>query len=76
MAKILIVDDEKNIRVNLATLFEGHGYEVRTAESGQEALARFSEEDGFDLVLTDYRMAEMNGYELLKHIKDRDLTFW
>jgi two-component system, NtrC family, response regulator AlgB len=73
MAKILIVDDEKNIRVNLATLFEGRGYEVRTAESGQQALARFSEEDGFDLVLTDYRMAEMNGYELLMHIKDRDL---
>src|ERR1700731_4619404 len=73
MAKIPIVDDEKNIRVNLATLFEGHGYEVRTAESGQQALARFSEEDGFDLVLTDYRMAEMNGCELLGHIKDRDL---
>jgi NtrC-family two-component system response regulator AlgB len=73
MAKILIVDDEKNIRVSLATLFEGIGYEVRTAESGQQALACFSEEDGFDLVLTDYRMAEMNGYELLKHIKDRDL---
>src|SRR6202045_3044737 len=73
MAKIPIVDDEKNIRVNLATLFEGHGYEVRTAEGGQQALARFSEEDGFDLVLTDYRMAEMNGYELLRHIKDRDL---
>ena len=73
MAKILIVDDEKNIRANLAALFEGHGHEVRTAESGQQALARFSEEDGFDLVLTDYRMAEMNGYELLRHIKDRDL---
>jgi NtrC-family two-component system response regulator AlgB len=73
MAKILIVDDEKNIRVNLATLFEGRGYEVRTAESGQQALARFSEEDGFDLVLTDYRMAEMTGYELLRHIRDRDV---
>src|ERR1700722_9742245 len=73
MAKILIVDDEKNIRAHLATLFEGRGFEVRTAESGQQALARFSEEDGFDLVLTDYRMAEMNGYELLGHIKDRDL---
>lgn len=73
MAKILIVDDEKNIRANLATLFEGRGFEVRTAESGQQALGRFSEEDGFDLVLTDYRMAEMNGYELLRHIKDRDL---
>jgi two-component system, NtrC family, response regulator AlgB len=72
MAKLLIVDDEKNIRGNLATFFEGRGYKVRTAESGAQALALFSGEDGFDLVLTDYRMAEMNGYELLQHIRDRD----
>jgi two-component system, NtrC family, response regulator AlgB len=72
MAKLLIVDDEKNIRGNLATFFEGRGYEVRTAESGPQALELFSGEDGFDLVLTDYRMAEMNGYELLQHIRDRD----
>lgn len=72
MTKLLIVDDEKNIRGNLATFFEGHGYKVRTAESGPQALALFSGEDGFDLVLTDYRMAEMNGYELLRLVKDRD----
>jgi len=72
MAKLLIVDDEKNIRANLAAFFEGRGYEVRTAESGQQALALLSEEDGFDLVLTDYRMAEMSGYELLRHVRGRD----
>ena len=72
MAKLLIVDDEKNIRGNLATFFEGRGYKVRAAESGAQALAVFSGEDGFDLVLTDYRMAEMNGYELLQLIRDRD----
>jgi len=72
MAKLLIVDDEKNIRGNLATFFEGRGYKVRTAESGSQALALFSGEDGFDLVLTDYRMAQMNGYELLQLIRDRD----
>lgn len=72
MAKLLIVDDDKHIRGNLATFFEGRGYEVRTAESGQQALALFSEEDNLDLVLTDYCMAEIDGYELLRHIKDRD----
>jgi two-component system, NtrC family, response regulator AlgB len=72
MAKLLIVDDEKNIRGTLTTFFEGRGYEVNTADGGQQALALFRQKDAFDLVLTDYRMAEMNGYELLKHIKDRD----
>jgi CheY-like chemotaxis protein len=37
----------------------------------KRALALLTE-GGLDLVLTDYRMAEMNGYELLRHIKDRD----
>ncbi|HEY2402481.1 MAG TPA: response regulator, partial [Steroidobacteraceae bacterium] len=71
MAKLLIVDDEKNIRTNLAALFEGRGYQVLTAESGQQALALLAA-GSLDLVLTDYRMAEMNGHELLRHIKDRD----
>ena len=71
MAKLLIVDDEKNIRTNLAALFESRGYQVLTAESGQRALALLTD-GGLDLVLTDYRMAEMNGYELLRYIKDRD----
>ena len=72
MTKLLIVDDEKNIRANLTTFFEGCGYEVRTAEGGTQALALLSEESGFDVVLTDYLMAEMNGYQLLQHIKARD----
>jgi DNA-binding NtrC family response regulator len=38
----------------------------------QQALALLSEEPGFDLVLTDYRMAEMNGYEILQRVKARD----
>jgi NtrC-family two-component system response regulator AlgB len=71
VAKLLIVDDEKNIRGHLATFFRDRGYEVQTAESGQQALSMFSDRRP-DLVLTDYRMAEMNGHELLKRIKQRD----
>src|SRR5580698_4919406 len=72
MAKLLIVDDEKNIRNHLITFFAGGGHELRAAESGQQALTLLSEEAGFDLVLTDYRMAEMNGYELLQRVKIQD----
>jgi DNA-binding response OmpR family regulator len=43
VAKLLIVDDEKNIRGHLATFFRERGYDVRTAESGPQALAMFSD---------------------------------
>jgi DNA-binding NtrC family response regulator len=69
MAKILIVDDEKNIRSSLVTFFRGCGYDVFSAENGTEALELLSTSP--DLVLTDYRMAELNGLELLKEIKRR-----
>ncbi len=70
MAQLLIVDDEKNIRANLASFFQSIGHEVQTAESGRQARALI-EAAPFDLVLTDFRMAEMNGLELLVEIKKR-----
>jgi NtrC-family two-component system response regulator AlgB len=70
MARMLIVDDEKNIRANLASFFESIGHEAQTAESGRQARAMI-EATPFDLVLTDFRMAEMNGLELLTEIKKR-----
>jgi NtrC-family two-component system response regulator AlgB len=66
MAKLLIVDDEKIIRLSLGELLCEH--QVQTAASGHEAMEVLTTDD-FDLVLTDYRMAEMNGLELLKEIK-------
>lgn len=71
MARLLIVDDEKNIRQSLATFLDSCGHQVKTAESGREALATLSRQGNFDLVLSDYRMAEMNGLELLTEIKRR-----
>jgi two-component system, NtrC family, response regulator AlgB len=70
MARLLIVDDEKNIRANLASFFESIGHEVQTAESGRQARAMI-EAAPFELVLTDFRMAELNGLELLAEIKKR-----
>jgi DNA-binding NtrC family response regulator len=69
MAKLLIVDDEKNIRARLATFFKGCGHQVRTAENGQQALEELSEGEPIDLVLTDYKMAELDGLELLQQVK-------
>ena len=69
MAKLLVVDDEKNIRLTLTTLFESAGHQVTTAENAQQALDFLARDGDFDLVLSDYRMAELNGLELLQQIK-------
>jgi len=71
MARLLIVDDEKNIRRSLQTFFESCGHQVQSAADARMALEQLAAADGFDLVLTDFRMAEMNGLELLKEIKRR-----
>jgi NtrC-family two-component system response regulator AlgB len=70
MARLLIVDDEKNIRANLASFFQSIGHQAEAAESGRQARAMIDAAP-FDLVLTDFRMAEMNGLELLAEIKKR-----
>jgi NtrC-family two-component system response regulator AlgB len=70
MARLLIVDDEKNIRSNLAAFFQSIGHDPQSAESGRQAQAMI-EAAPYDLVLTDFRMAEMNGLELLTQIKKR-----
>ncbi len=70
MAKLLIVDDEKNIRQSLTHFLTGCGHEVSAAESSREALELIADGQEFDLVLSDWRMAEMNGLELLRAIKE------
>ena len=71
MANLLVVDDEKNIRQAVARFLETCDHHVRIADSGREALAIMAEGREFDLVLSDWRMAEMNGLELLKEIKEK-----
>jgi DNA-binding NtrC family response regulator len=69
MARLLVVDDERNIRIRLASFFESSGHKVQTAESGEQALELLAANGPADLVITDYRMAELNGLELLQQIK-------
>ena len=66
---ILIVDDEKPIRDSIARHYRLKGYEVDTAENGLDALDKLSQ-DSYKAVVTDIRMPEMDGVELLGRVRD------
>jgi len=68
--KILLVDDEESILKALNKDFEQEGYEVMTASSGEEALARLRG-NRFDLVVTDLSMPDINGIQVLEVVKKR-----
>ena len=65
---ILVVDDEPDMRELLRDVLQERGSRVTLAQSGREALKRLGEEE-YAVVLTDLRMKEMEGIELLKEIK-------
>lgn len=69
--KILLVDDEPALSSYLEEVVREEGFKVRKVQSGFEALAAL-EEEAFLLVITDLRMPEMDGLELLRRIKERD----
>ena len=71
METILIVDDEKNYPLILGAVLEEEGFEILSANSGQEALVILESSD-VDLVLTDMKMPVMDGIELLENIKVLD----
>lgn len=69
-SSILIVDDERSIRIGLKGLLSKEGYEVTVAENGNDALCSLASQE-YDLVLTDLRMAGLDGLGLLKKIKEQ-----
>lgn len=69
MAKLLIVDDEEDVREFAANFFRKRKIEVVTAESGEQAIPAFEKEKP-DLVLLDIRMEGMDGIETLRRIKE------
>jgi CheY-like chemotaxis protein len=71
MKKILVVDDEENIRKLYKEEFEEMGYEVMAVPDGPQALTAMDAAK-FDLVILDMRMQEMGGIEALRSIKERD----
>jgi CheY-like chemotaxis protein len=78
--KILVVDDEEDIRIMLERLLENEGYDVSLAGEGKEALAILKKEK-VDLALLDFFMPGMSGRELAElirkdiEIKDTKLAF-
>lgn len=72
-AKILVVDDEKYIRNFVSQALTRDGHEVSVACSGEEGLAAF-ERGSFDLIVTDVKMENMDGIEMLRQIRQIDGT--
>jgi len=73
MKKILVVDDEENIRQLYKEEFEERGYEVTTVADGTQALAAFDTQK-FDLVTLDMRMPDIDGIETLRKMKEKNST--
>jgi len=73
LQKILVVDDEQNIRRMLNRVLSSEGFIVKEAINGLEALKRLEEED-YSLVLLDLKMPGLNGIETLKKIRELDIN--
>jgi len=70
MKKILIVDDELNMRLVLSAMLRKEGYDIVAAANGQEAL-HVLQSDKIAVVITDLKMPDMDGMELLTQVSDR-----
>ncbi len=71
LGRILVVDDEESIRLTLSEYFTGIGYDVVTANDGEDALKQFVP-GAFDCVISDLFMPTIDGLELLKSIRSKD----
>ena len=67
--KILIVEDEKSMRDVLGILLEGEGYDVTLAAGGIDGISLLNK-DIFDMVITDINMPKVNGFEILKKVRE------
>ena len=73
--KLLVVDDDKEIVETLKTRLIKEGYEVTVAYDGEEALLKV-QKDNPDVILLDLMMPKLNGFEVLKHIRENFKDKW
>ncbi|MFT3706981.1 MAG: sigma-54 dependent transcriptional regulator [Archangium sp.] len=68
MSRILVVDDEANLRKVLAAILRKDGYEVAVAEDGEQAMAEF-EKNGADVIISDLVMPKLGGMDILTRVR-------
>ena len=71
--RIFVVDDEEALRTVLGSELEGEGYHVQMAGDGDEAI-KILETNTFDLILLDIKMPTVDGFEVLKFVKQKHPT--
>lgn len=71
--KVLIVEDEKDLRLNLEDILQCNGFETATAKDGLEGYNRAIEFEP-DIIISDIRMPELDGFELLKKLQENSKT--
>jgi CheY-like chemotaxis protein len=72
MARVLVVDDDPDLLTLVGLQLRQHGHKVVTADSGREALSTVDELGPPDVAVLDVAMPEMNGLELLQHLRARE----
>ncbi len=73
--KLLLVDDDKDIVETLRHTLVREGYEVVTAYDGEEALVKVKQDDP-DIILLDLMMPKLNGFEVLKQVRELFKDKW
>lgn len=73
MFKILIAEDDKELRLLFQRVLTRNGYSVQGAEDGMQAL-QMLDKDYYDLIISDIMMPEMNGYELVSSLRDSGIN--
>jgi DNA-binding NtrC family response regulator len=68
--KILVIDDEDIVRLSCSRTLVPEGYELKLAQNGAAGLKMIGEEQ-FDLVLTDLKMPDIDGIEVLRSVKEK-----
>jgi len=68
--KILVIEDEDQVRQSYYDMLNFFGYHVDSVSNGQEGMARITKKD-YDIVVTDLNMPQMNGIDVLKYIKKK-----
>ena len=69
MSKAMVVDDSRAVRMILARILRGVGYEVCEASDGKEALAKLAEAGAVSLILVDWNMPNVDGLEFVRSLR-------